>query len=132
MTNLQLLTVAKDVCGRFISRILVLGCSLFSWLSLLPVSEVHMMPMAEVPVDAAFETCPEPKIRLTLTGRVRPRHELVDDNRRLAAENARLAEENHALREAATLWIRLYEKQLERANRATSASASVPAKPSLE
>jgi hypothetical protein len=80
-----------------------------------------MMPMPQVPVDAAFETAPEPKIRLTLTGRDRPRHEVLDDNRRLAAENVRLAEENDALREAATLWIGLYEKQLERANRAISA-----------
>ena len=81
-----------------------------------------MMPMALVPVDAAFETGPEPKMRLTLTGRDRPRRLLYDDNRRLAAENARLADENHALREAASLWIRLYEKQLERANRATSSN----------
>ena len=89
-----------------------------------------MMPMAQVPVDAAFETGPEPKMRLTLTGRDRPRRELLDANRRLAAENSRLAEENHALREAAHLWIRLYEKQLERANRATS--ASIRTEPSLE
>ncbi len=89
-----------------------------------------MMPMAQIPVDAAFETGPEPKIRLTLTGRERPRRDLQDDNRRLAAENVRLAEENHALREAATLWIRLYEKQLERANRVTSVFVS--SEPSVE
>jgi hypothetical protein len=106
------------------------GCSLCQPASLIPVSEVHMMPMAGVPVDAAFEAGPVPKIRITLTGRQRPRHELLDDNRRLAAENARLAEENHALREAAALWIGLYEKQLERANRAISASG--PAEPSPE
>jgi hypothetical protein len=81
-----------------------------------------MMPMVQVPVDAAFETGPEPKLSITIAGRDRPRREVLADNRRLAAENARLAEENHALREAASLWIRLYEKQLERANRATSAS----------
>ena len=81
-----------------------------------------MMPMVQVPVDAAFETVPEPKLSITIAGRDRPRREVLADNRRLAAENARLAEENHALREAASLWIRLYEKQLERANRATSAS----------
>ena len=81
-----------------------------------------MMPMVQVPVEAAFETGPEPKMSITIAGRERPRREVLDDNRRLAAENARLAEENHNLREAATLWIRLYEKQLERANRATSAS----------
>jgi len=81
-----------------------------------------MMPMVQVPVDAAYETSPEPKMSITIAGRERPRREVLDDNRRLAAENARLAEENHALREAASLWIRLYEKQLERANLATSAS----------
>lgn len=47
------------------------------------------------------------------------RRELLEANRRLAVENARLAEENAALREAADLWIRLYEAQLERANKAT-------------
>ena len=36
---------------------------------------------------------------------------------------ARLAEENHALREAATMWIGLYEKQLKRANDATPPSS---------
>lgn len=50
----------------------------------------------------------------------RERQTLQDDNRRLAAENERLIEENAALREAAAIWIRLYEKQLERANEATS------------
>jgi hypothetical protein len=44
--------------------------------------------------------------------------ELLEENARLAVENARLAEENSALREAADLWIRLYEAQLERANKA--------------
>lgn len=89
-----------------------------------------MMPLAQVPVDAAFETGPEPKMRFTLTGRERPRRALLDDNQRLTAENTRLAEENHALREAATLWIRLYERQLERANRVTA--VAVRTEPSLE
>ncbi len=62
-----------------------------------------MMPMVQEPVDAAYETGPEPKMSITIAGRERPRREVLDDNRRLAAENARLAEENHALREAATL-----------------------------
>jgi hypothetical protein len=60
---------------------------------------------------------------LAITARERPRREVLEDNRRLTAENARLSEENVALREAATLWIHLYEKQLERANQATSATA---------
>jgi hypothetical protein len=46
------------------------------------------------------------------------RQDLLDDNRRLAAEIDRLVEENLALREAAAIWIRLYEKQLDRANEA--------------
>ena len=46
------------------------------------------------------------------------RQDLLDENRRLAAEIDRLSEENLALREAAAIWIRLYEKQLERANEA--------------
>jgi hypothetical protein len=46
------------------------------------------------------------------------RQDLLDENRRLTAELDRLAEENLALREAAAIWIRLYEKQLERANEA--------------
>ena len=55
--------------------------------------------------------------------RERQRREALEDNRRLAEENARLVEENYALREAAAMWIRLYERQLERANeRLTSRS----------
>jgi hypothetical protein len=44
--------------------------------------------------------------------------ELARENLRLTAENARLADENQALRDAAAIWIRLYESQLARANRA--------------
>ena len=43
-----------------------------------------MMPMVQVPVDAAFETGPEPKMSITITGRERPRREVLEDNRRLA------------------------------------------------
>ena len=38
------------------------------------------------------------------------------DNARLAAEVRRLREENQDLKRAAELWIRLYERQLARAN----------------
>jgi hypothetical protein len=39
-----------------------------------------------------------------------------DDLQRLAAEIERLRQENADLREAAAMWIRLYENQLARAN----------------
>jgi len=48
----------------------------------------------------------------------RRREELARENLRLKAESARLADENQTLREAAAIWIRLYESQLARANRA--------------
>jgi hypothetical protein len=48
----------------------------------------------------------------------RRREELAQENLRLKAEHARLADENQALRDAAAIWIRLYESQLARANRA--------------
>jgi hypothetical protein len=83
-----------------------------------------MIPMVQAPVDVSFDSGSDSAMGLGRTTQERPRRELAV-NRHLAAENARLAEENHALREAATLWIRLYEKQLERANRATSALARI-------
>lgn len=82
-----------------------------------------MIPMVHAPVDVSFDSGSDSAMGLAISARERPRRELLEDNRRLAAENARLSEENHALREAATLWIRLYEKQLERANQAASANA---------
>jgi hypothetical protein len=48
----------------------------------------------------------------------RRREEPARENLRLTAENARLADENQALRDAAAIWIHLYESQLARANRA--------------
>lgn len=80
-----------------------------------------MVPMVQVPVDAAFEAGAESKMGVT-TGWERGQRVVHERNRRLSAENARLREENEALREAAGMWIRLYEKQLERANKATAAN----------
>jgi hypothetical protein len=54
------------------------------------------------------------------------RRELVRldaDNARLAAEVRRLGEENQDLKKAAELWIRLYERQLARANAAVKGPA---------
>jgi hypothetical protein len=81
-----------------------------------------MTPMVHVPVEAAFKAGPKSAMSLTTPGRERINLELLEDNHRLKAENARLSEENDALRVAAAMWIRLYEKQLERANQATSAT----------
>jgi hypothetical protein len=64
-----------------------------------------------------FDSGSDSEPGLVMGERDRPRRELLEANRRLELENARLAEENHSLREAAALWIQLYEKQLERANR---------------
>ena len=84
-----------------------------------------MMPMVHDTLDVRFESNPNPPRALAIGALERhQRHDILDENRRLAAENARLVEENHALREAAALWIGLYEKQLERANRAMSARAT--------
>jgi hypothetical protein len=87
------------------------------------LNEVYMMPLVQASVTAGFGPGPESGPNRVIGERERPRRELLEDNRRLAAENARLTDENRALREAASLWIRLYEKQLDRANHATSARA---------
>jgi hypothetical protein len=82
-----------------------------------------MSPMVQASVDVSLDSGSDSARGLGISARERPRRDPLDDNRRLAAENARLLEENDALREAAALWIRLYEKQLERANHATSQNA---------
>lgn len=69
----------------------------------------------------------ERAIRLAFGEREQLRGErmhLAEENTRLTLELRRLGEENAALREAARIWIRLYEKQLERANRVTKQLAS--------
>jgi len=43
-----------------------------------------------------------------------------NENARLTREIARLAQENEDLRESARIWIWLYEKQLDRANKAVA------------
>lgn len=75
-----------------------------------------MMPVSHAPADRRTDSRLEPPTGLGIADRERQRREALEDNRRLAEENARLVEENYALREAAAMWIRLYERQLERAN----------------
>jgi hypothetical protein len=89
------------------------------------------MPMMQAPVDIRIDVTPalgikarlEQAVGVTIGERER-RHrdreldEVRDSNHRLTSENERLAQENEALREAAAIWIRLYERQLDRANRA--------------
>ena len=75
-----------------------------------------MIPVSQGTFDVRTESRHEPPMGLGSADRERQRREALEDNRRLAEENARLVEENYALREAAAMWIRLYERQLERAN----------------
>jgi hypothetical protein len=78
-----------------------------------------MIPVSQVIIDARTDSRLEPSRVLAISERERQRREALEDNRRLVEENARLVEENYALREAAAMWIRLYERQLERANGAS-------------
>jgi hypothetical protein len=91
-----------------------------------------MMPLQVSPVDVRVVSPrrqPEGRIAsrlqqatgLTLDEQGSLRRELAaldGDNARLASEVRRLQEENQDLRDAANLWIRLYERQLARANEA--------------
>jgi len=96
------------------------GAMSFAMLSFMKGKRVpNMIPMSQAPVEVRTDSRPE----LAIGERKRQRRALLEDNRRLAAENSRLSEENHALREAATMWIGLYERQLERANDATPSGA---------
>jgi hypothetical protein len=69
----------------------------------------------------------ERAVRLAFGDRERLRDErnhLAEENLRLASELKRLTDENEALRDAAKIWIRLYEKQLDRANRVSRKPAT--------
>ena len=76
------------------------------------------MPVSPA-IDGRSVSRLEGPMGLATAEREHQRREALEDNRRLAEENARLVEENYALREAAAMWIRLYERQLERANGAS-------------
>jgi hypothetical protein len=100
--------------------------------------EVPMMPLHQSPVDVRIVSTPKPRT----TGMSRhlvpaPGPALAESESlhrelvRLDAENARLAEEikrlrdeNQNLRDSAAIWIRLYERQLGRANDAIRGSGS--------
>jgi hypothetical protein len=78
------------------------------------------MPLVHAPLSFACESGPETGPKGAAGDKDRQRRDLLETNRRLLDENARLADENRALREAAALWIGLYERQLERANAAVA------------
>jgi hypothetical protein len=84
-----------------------------------------MMPVIHARADVSHDSNPDPATSIAVAGRPRQGSEILEENRHLAAENLRLSEENRALREAAGLWIRLYEKQLERANQGMSVCATL-------
>jgi hypothetical protein len=87
------------------------------------------MPFLRSPVNVGVEA--RSGLRMTLppleNERSRQERERSRETKdRLCAEVARLADENQALREAAAIWIRLYELQLTRANKATELLARLP------
>ena len=95
-----------------------------------------MMPLHLSPVDVRIAVSRRQSPRSGATGlepgslsldeQDRLRGELADlaaDRARLETEIRRLQEENQDLRDAAELWIRLYERQLTRANEAEERAA---------
>ena len=81
---------------------------------MIPFSRSAAGTLVSPSIKARFEAAIE--LLIGDSNRLRREHELVlDENRRLTVEVARrLADENHALREAASIWIRMYESQLAR------------------
>ena len=97
-----------------------------------------MMPLHQSPVDVRIVSTPRQRTRgmsrrlvpapgLALAESEGLGRELVRldaENARLADEIKRLRDENQDLRDSAEIWIRLYERQLGRANDATRGSGS--------
>jgi hypothetical protein len=95
-----------------------------------------MMPLHQSPVDVRVVSTPRQRAKglshrleqgagLSLADRERVRRELLKldaENARLAEEIKRLRDENQDLRDSAAIWIRLYERQLGRANEAVRGS----------
>jgi hypothetical protein len=67
------------------------------------------------PVKARVEQAEAP---FAVVNPAADRDRLAAENARLAREVERLTQDNRDLRESAEIWIRLYENQLSRANRA--------------
>jgi hypothetical protein len=88
-----------------------------------------MVPVSELPVDARFPLTMKARIERAVEFalavgageglRVR-RDNLAEENLRLKMELVRVSQENDALRASIEIWIRTYENQLARANRAVS------------
>jgi hypothetical protein len=95
--------------------------------------EVLMMPLHQSPVDVRIVSTPRQRDThrllqapgLSFAEREGFRRKLVTrdaENARLAEEIKRLRDENQDLRDSAAIWIRLYERQLCRANAAIRGS----------
>lgn len=87
------------------------------------------MPLFQMPVTVTGDllsaltmkppATPHPAPRPADRDRCRSeRDHLLEINDQLSADVCRLLDENQALRDAAAIWIRLYERQLARANAA--------------
>jgi hypothetical protein len=91
-----------------------------------------MMPGPQTPVDGRFHVAMKTPIERAVELAIgesdalrRQREWLAEENVRLKMELARLTEENDALRFSAEVWIRVYERQLTRANQAPVAAAEL-------
>jgi hypothetical protein len=87
------------------------------------------MPLFQTPVNPTGDLLSTLTMKPPATPRTAPRpadrdrcrserDQLLEINDQLGADVCRLLEENQALRDAAAIWIRLYERQLARANAA--------------
>ncbi|HET7216576.1 MAG TPA: hypothetical protein VFJ02_00950 [Vicinamibacterales bacterium] len=94
------------------------------------------MPVLPSPLDIESTPRPSPRVRLehavglAFGEREQLRQQagaLSRQVKSLTAEIERLRQENTDLREAAAIWIRMYERQLSRANQAARRLAEDPA-----
>ena len=84
----------------------------------------------DIRITSSMRARLEQAAELALAERARHRREsegLGAENARLGTEIERLRQENEALRQSAETWIRMYENQLARANRASELLANAPA-----